>query len=123
MKFIRIDADNIGDQIELALMNNDIEKAKEIASSVENFMRELKKKLTLNPDFKILMAGCDDILLVFDGDKLEVSRLLEEIRSDFFSRTSFTISIGVGDNLFQAMFNLKKAKLSGKNMVVGLSGD
>lgn len=120
MKFIRIDADNIGDQIELALMNNDIEKAKEIASSVEQFMRELKAKLMLNPDFKILMAGCDDVLLIFDGDQSEISRLLEEIRIDFFSITTFTISIGIGDDLFQAIFNLKKAKLSGKNRVVGL---
>lgn len=64
MKFIRHDADRIGGEIELALLNKDIEKANTIHLSVQKGMLFLEDKITANPDFRILMTGCDDILAI-----------------------------------------------------------
>ena len=119
MKYIRLDADQIGEEIELALLNDDIEKAGSVHLLVQKGMMLLREMIISNPDFSILMSGCDDILATFSGEHLEVF-LLEDLKNCFFRATTYTISIGIGDNLQEALLNLRKAKLSGRDKIVGI---
>jgi hypothetical protein len=113
--YVRLDADNIGEKIELALLNNDIETARLIHEKVQSAMNLLNEKLENTLESQILMRGCDDILFV--TAKITDS-FIGEVRETFFSASGYTISIGIGSNLSEALRNLQIAKLSGKNKVV-----
>ena len=119
-KFIRIDADNIGDHIELALLNGDIEEANKTHTLVQDAFASLRQKITSDLDSQVLMIRCDDILFSCSNKEKIVRDKLEEFKCFFVSETSFTISIGYGDSLQEALINLRKAKMSGKNKIVGI---
>jgi hypothetical protein len=117
MIFIRLDADSIGDKIELALLNGDISLANKIHLSVQKGIRLLKKTVQENPNFTILMIGCDDILFCSESDSLILYEL-EKLKSLFHKKTKSTLSIGVSNSLQGAILNLRKAKLLGKNQIL-----
>lgn len=116
-KFIRLDADNVGDKIELSLLNNDIAKAKSIHNSIRESMKTLLEKITNQGDMEIIMVGCDDILIKMEASNYKKS-FLEELMIIFNGISDCTISVGVGNNLHEALLNLNKAKLSGKNIII-----
>ena len=114
--YIKLDADNVGDSIELALLNNNVEEAIRIHNLIQENIRKLDNIIN-DYGFNILMTGCDDILFCIDCDLFEETNLIELM--NFFNRnTSFSLSIGVGISLNEALLNLRKAKLSGKNKIV-----
>lgn len=117
MKFIRLDADSIGDKIELALLNGDISLANKIHNSVQEGIHLLKKTIQENPNFSILMIGCDDILFCSESDSAILSEL-ENLKTLFYKETNSTLSIGVANSLQGAILNLRKAKLMGKNQIL-----
>jgi len=117
MKFIRLDADSIGDKIELALLNGDISLANKIHNSVQKGIRLLSKSIKENPHFTILMVGCDDILFCSESDS-PILWELEKLKDLFYEKTKASLSIGVSDNLQGAIMNLRKAKLLGKNQIL-----
>lgn len=115
--FVRLDADNIGDAIELSLINNDISRAKLIHQKVQFGIRKIEKQLNENEYCTVLMKGCDDIL--FQIKKEDNSKgILLELKEKFLELTGYTLSIGVAYSLEGALLNLRKAKLNGKNMIV-----
>lgn len=114
--FVRADADNVGDKIELAFLEGDTERAQRIHNQVQESMKELR--IFAEQNFgEILMQGCDDIFFKM-LDTVESYEQLETARIEFFNRSGFTLSIGIGPTLTEAVFNLTKAKLSGKNRIV-----
>jgi minimal CRISPR polymerase domain len=117
-KIVRIDADNIGDRIELALLKGDTDTAQRIHHVVQLAMEGIKQKIMATPLWRILMTGCDDALFeaVDDNDLL---KNLEALRLEFFTLTQYSLSIGVGNSIQEAVFNLRIAKLMGKDRVVG----
>lgn len=115
--FIRLDGDQIGDKIELLLLENDWLKAQEIHDRVQNSMKLLVKFIKKIPSSNLLMVGCDDILFSIKKESFNplITLCLQEI---FLKNTQFTISVGVGKSANSAINNLRKAKLSGRNKVV-----
>jgi hypothetical protein len=115
--FVRLDGDQIGDSIELALMNNNTKEAQSIHNSVQVGMQEMVKLIESVSGTTILLAGSDDILfsIVVENDDLTI---LDALRNVFVKNTTFTVSIGVGYSISSALVNLTKAKLSGRNRIV-----
>jgi hypothetical protein len=115
--FVRLDADNIGDDIELALVNDDIDLANNIHKKIQKGILMLIQQLEENSEVKILMTGCDDILFKIKQSKFNKDDLIE-LKNIFLDNTGYTLSIGVGCDLKTALFNMRKAKLQGKNTIV-----
>lgn len=120
-KFIKLDADNIGDRIELALLNGDVKGAQEIHKAVQKAIQNIKETINTFPNWSILMIGCDDILMEVLVEDKKIIENLELLRKRFISSCGFTLSIGVGGSLQEALINLTKAKLKGKDVIVGPS--
>lgn len=116
-KFIRLDGDNIGDKIELCLLNENYKEAQQIHFVIQNSLLKIRDKIELVDSIEILMYGADDILFSMLEEDYNID-LLIEIREKFHKLSGFTLSIGVGNTILQAMNNLHKAKLLGKNLIV-----
>lgn len=119
IKFIRLDADNIGDKIEFALLSGKVNDAQDIHNSVQIAMREIRQTVDTFPSWKVLMNGCDDLLFQITGSDSFEAKILS-IKSKFQSSTGCSLSIGIGDSLQEALLNLRIAKLKGKDTIVGL---
>jgi len=116
--FVRIDADSIGDAIEFALMNDDAHKAQIIHNVVQEAMQDLRDYVIQHFN-NIIMYGCDDVLFNMPASPKNFG-LLTTISVEFQRKTEFTLSIGIGITLSEALINLRKAKLTGKNKIVAL---
>lgn len=114
--YVRVDADSIGDQIELALLEGDTAKAQMIHDQVQESMKELRIFVERNFG-EILMHGCDDIFFKM-LDAADNFERLETARMEFLKRSGFTLSVGVGPSSTEALLNLTKAKFLGKNRIV-----
>jgi hypothetical protein len=114
--FIRLDVDNVGDAIELALINNNVEKAKEIHKRIQKNILELVSIIKKENNI-ILMVGCDDILFSTSENNFKKEFLIT-LKNTFYNKTGFSLSIGVGLTLHEALINLQKAKLGGKNNII-----
>lgn len=115
--FIRIDCDNVGDKIELALYNNDPQKAQKISDLIKDNIMWLIKELTLKLNAKILLIGSDDILCEISGEFYNLEEL-EKIRLKFCEKANITLSIGIGNSIITSLINLNIAKISGKNKII-----
>lgn len=116
-KFIRMDADGVGDKIELALLDNDIALAKAIHNAIRRSMQALAETINSAGNMEIIMMGCDDILLRMDAVSYRRA-FFEELMQLFCMMSDCTISMGVGNSLMEALLNLNRAKLAGKNRIV-----
>lgn len=115
--FVRLDADGVGDKIELALLDNDIDRARAIHNAIRRSMSALVERITARGDIEIIMVGCDDILMRMQAASYQRS-FFEALMGVFETMSECTISIGVGGCLADALHNLDKAKLAGKNRIV-----
>ena len=113
--FVRLDGDNIGDRIEYLLLTGDVEGAENVHRRVQDSMKKITDQLATNEHVRILMSGCDDILLRISGDVSDRNSIVENIRKKFVNETGFTMSGGVGNTLSSALMGLRRAKLSGKD--------
>jgi hypothetical protein len=115
--YIRFDVDNVGENIELNLLNKHYNKAQDIHDCIQLNMRETLKELRNFSSLSLLMIGCDDIL--FSINKIEFDLdFFDNLKEQFYTKTGFTISIGIGNSMLEALFNLRVAKLSGKNKII-----
>jgi len=115
--FIRLDGDNIGDKIEFSLLENNWFLAQTTHDNVQISMKKLSEYINTLPNSIILLKGCDDIL--FSIDKTNFNTLiLNDLQRIFFETCHFTLSIGVGSSVQLAIYNLRKAKLSGRNTII-----
>jgi hypothetical protein len=115
--FVRLDADKIGDAIELSLINGDINNAKLIHKKVQSGISHIEQHIIQTEHCVVLMKGCDDILFKIQAEYFSNS-LLIELKEKFLKLTSYTISIGVAYSLEETLLNLRKAKLKGRNVIV-----
>jgi hypothetical protein len=118
-KYIRMDADKIGDNIELALLEENISKATEIHSSVQLALKQIKEKLSVIASLEFLMVGCDDILYRIDSGKFNIETI-KSLKEFFFTATGHTLSFGVGESLNESLLNLRKSKYKGGNTITGI---
>ena len=115
--YTRLDVDNAGDSIELALLKSNHKKAQKTHNLIQENINYILNKIKSINTFTILMKGCDDILI---STKEENHNLIfwEELRDEFKIKTGFTLSIGIGYSINESMINLRIAKVSGKDKIV-----
>ena len=115
--YIRLDVDNAGDSIELALLKSDYNEAQNVHDKIQNSINSIFEKIQSINSTKILMKGCDDILFSIEQDSYDL-KLLKKLKNDFKLESGFTLSIGVASNITECMLSLRKAKISGKDKIV-----
>ncbi len=115
--YLRIDCDNVGDKIELALYNEDPESAQKISDIIKENISWLIDELTLKFNAKILLIGSDDILCEIKNESFNFE-VLQNIHLEFYKKTNITLSVGIGNSIINSLINLKIAKISGKNKIV-----
>lgn len=115
--YVRLDVDNAGDSIELALLKSDFREAQNIHDKIQNSINSIFKKIQSINSAKILMKGCDDILFSIEKDSYDL-KFLNKLKNDFKQESGFTLSFGVASNISECMLSLRKAKISGKDKIV-----
>ncbi len=115
--YIRLDADNVGDSIELSLLNENLNDSQEIHNKVQEGIKLILEMLNEKKGVSVLMVGCDDVLFSINEEQFDIN-FLENIRKTFENKSGFTLSMGVGNTVQKALQNLRIAKISGKNKIV-----
>lgn len=115
--YIRLDVDNAGDSIELALLKDNYNKAQNIHNLIQENINFISEKIKNRNETTILMKGCDDILVSTDENEFSLS-FWKELKNEFKLKSGFTLSIGIGGSITECMLNLRIAKVSGKDNIV-----
>tara|TARA_R110000764_G_scaffold195666_1_gene280850 strand:- start:547 stop:924 length:378 start_codon:yes stop_codon:yes gene_type:complete len=115
--YVRLDVDNAGDGIELALLKSDYENAQNLHDKIQINVNLALKYIQKKDSVTVLMKGCDDILFSIDRNNYDL-KFLEKLSREFKLRSGISLSIGVGTSLVECIMNLKVAKLSGKDKIV-----
>lgn len=116
MKFAYFDGDDVGAVIEVSLMDDDLSEACRHSESVSAALVRLVADLESRPQVSVLFSGGDDVLAVWPEEAMSIQDV-EQIREAFRSACGRTMSVGVGDSPSEALRNLRRAKLSGKNRI------
>lgn len=111
------DGDNIGDSIELLLLNDNVKEATELSAKLNNAICQLKDELSNKLDIEIILYGGDDLLIKYN-DVSNHLNIIQIARTNYFDCCGHYISCGCGNTLNIAMENLRKAKLMGRNHFV-----
>ncbi|MEN8907560.1 MAG: hypothetical protein ABF289_16535 [Clostridiales bacterium] len=64
--YLYFDGDNVGNNLELFLIDNEIEKAKELSTNINVALKDLKEKLMKLGACEIILFGGDDILIKYN---------------------------------------------------------
>lgn len=115
--YIRLDVDNVGDSIELALLKSDYNEAQDIHNLIQKNINFIIEKIESRNFATVLMKGCDDILISTHLNDYDLS-FWEELKIEFKLKSGFTLSIGVGYSITECMLNLRIAKVSGKDKII-----
>ncbi len=115
--YIRLDGDDIGNKIELSLLNGNLDDAQRIHNIVQKSLEKLHRRISSEKSAEILMKGCDDILFSINKEDYRLEFLID-LKNEFYTDSNFTFSVGVGNSLNEALLNLRKAKLQGKNIII-----
>lgn len=116
--FIYLDGDDIGSYLELLLLDGRLDEAAAFSQKVVEAMVELRKSLEHVSGLRTHLFGGDDLIAEFPANSLSAGEI-DRFRKDFESRCGVTISAGTGMVVEEALANLRRAKLSGKNRLVG----
>jgi len=115
--YVRLDADRVGEKLELFLLEGNISEAGELHRSVQSAMEKLRHRVE-EEGLKVLFSGCDDALFSCPSSRYR-REFLEELRGCFLERTRCSLSCGVGFTVTEALQNLRIAKLAGRDRIVG----
>jgi len=114
--YIHLDGDGIGDRLELLLLDNKIKEAAELSNKVSLAMEEIRATLNSISGARIIFLGGDDVVAVIPNKCQNIEKV-EEIRKRFLQETGCTISGGIGTKASDALNQLRRAKLSGKDKI------
>lgn len=115
--FFLIDGDSVGDRLHLLLLDNELTEAERFSAAVSRALLEIRDRLLLS-GARISFVGGDEILGTIPATEVS-SSLFSEIRATFNSLTGCTLSVGVGIDPRGAFEALQRAKLSGRDRIVG----
>src|SRR5574340_897340 len=115
--YVAMDADDVGSEIELALLKGDILTAQKVHDAIQIAIQNLRAAVMADGRMTLVFSGCDDILVALPESEYN-SQLVEQLRKSFAEQTTHTMSAGVGTSVAAASINLRKAKLAGKDQVV-----
>ena len=114
--YIYIDADNIGDKLELLIILDRLDEACTFSRTLSSAMKDLCSDLEKNLNADILLFGGDDIIASIESEYLDIDKI-ELIRKSFYKLTNCTISCGISLSVQDALQNLRIAKLNGRNQI------
>lgn len=118
---VQIDGDNIGDLIELYLLDGKLDAASEVSCRVRIAFDWLRDQLSIIDGASVSLFGGDDIVAVVpDGEAFR--KLWPTIQEKVHSTAGITLSAGMGATVQEALESLRRAKLSGRNRLV-ISGN
>ena len=118
---IYFDGDDVSSALELFLLNGDLAEAREYSESLSRASALIRDYLAAEPGVEIMMAGGDD-LVVYLRRESAAPELIERMRKAFREECGRSMSVGVGSDSREAAINLRRAKLMGRNRVVGVDG-
>lgn len=114
MKFCSVDADNAGSKVGRAVMSNDPDKVRSIAHIIESG-ETLIDKWTKEQGGEMISFGGDEARFILPDEAI---KNIEELRSQYFKLTGFTLSVGIGSSMTEGEKALIAAKLTGKDKTV-----
>lgn len=112
MKYIYIDGDNIGLQIEQSFLNNDEIRLIQVNQDVHSIIREITNQL-ISANHQIIFSGADGI--ISKSENLNISNIQKIVDS---LKTTNTFSVGIGNSLQDCYIALRFAKSYSKNVIV-----
>lgn len=115
--FIHFDGDDVGSALELILLDDGVERAREYSAAIRHALILLHEAISVRGDADIFVSGGDD-LIVFLQERDPTLDEIEQLRRVFFESCGRTMSVGVGHSAAEASHNLRRAKLMGKNVIV-----
>jgi len=118
MSFAFFDGDNIGDTIEILLLEGKIAEATSLSESLNDIVKQLRVILTAKNSVEIVILGGDDLLIKYDPKKCGCD-LPDDIRTIYKNATGISLSCGIGESIVESINNLRLAKLYGKNQIRG----
>lgn len=115
---IHFDGDDVGDHIELFLLDGKLEEAAQLSQKLTLAIQQLKQSLENITGVEIRLCGGDDLIMTASANSIS-KQLINRLRSDFEITSGLSVSVGAGSSVQEALLNLRRAKLSGKNRLVG----
>jgi GTP cyclohydrolase III len=118
MSFIYFDGDDVGPRLELFLLDNQIDKAHQYSQNITTAMCHLLESIRQLDTLKIIASGGDDLIVrLAETPQVE---WVESLREQFYLDCGVTLSVGIGNSASEACFNLRRAKLQGKDSIVSI---
>ncbi|GAA0970834.1 hypothetical protein GCM10009555_020450 [Acrocarpospora macrocephala] len=111
------DGDDVGPQLELRLLDNEIEEARTYSLSVSKALNRVREMLEAAGVSDVIACGGDDLIVSWPRGSISL-KTINEIAADFHRLSGRTMSVGIGRSPREAAENLHRAKLMGKNQVV-----
>jgi len=113
MIYVAVDADDIGEKIGNAVLENDTEKLSFLSHNINSGVQVFAQWARYQGG-KVISSGSDEAILQVPLESLEQ---LEKIRQAYFNETGFTVSIGIGEKVSDAAKALIYAKMNGKDQI------
>ncbi len=114
--YIAIDGDDVGSRLEHLIITNSVESLEELSGKLHSAFRWLCSLFTNSYTGRLIFFGGDNLLVEVCASTID-KHGLAEISKEFFRKTGFTLSIGVGPSPQKAYFALKYVKTGGKNSI------
>jgi hypothetical protein len=115
--FLALDGDDIGRQLELYMLTNDIGSLRAFAKAFNSTVDILVASISEICGAELILSGGDSILIKLTNEEA-LGTALKTINS-LTSGSEFTFSGGYADTMQGAYLALKLAKSSGKNRIEG----
>lgn len=119
--YIHIDGDNVGNNIEILLMDGRLDDAVHLSKKIKTTFDKIKEKIELELTAEVHIYAGDD--LIVSTEKHCILEDLKKICDVFNDSTGLTLSIGVGNDIKESLSNLRRAKISGRNKIIGLNDE
>jgi GTP cyclohydrolase III len=113
-----VDGDDIGNRLELMLLDGDIDSARRFSESLDRAMRESASAAKAR-GADLIYAGGDGLLAIVQGASPPIT-LGQELQATFQQVCGCTLSVGIGPDASSATMALHRAKLLGKNRIVSV---
>jgi hypothetical protein len=111
LKYLTIDADDIGRKITFQYLNNSPSELNKLSVSLDESTKRISSLLT-DLGFQVIFCAADGIA-GFTKEKIDFSALFDSVSDQ--SPVEFSYSAGVGGTLREAYMALMLAKSDGKN--------
>jgi hypothetical protein len=115
--FAHLDGDNVGNRLELLLLDERLDDACKYSESVTKALQQVRAFLIEVPTVRVLIAEGDDLLATWQPGSVKVEDI-DEMRKIFLRNCGQSMSAGVGFSTSSAVRNLRRAKLMGKAQVI-----